>query len=642
MSSINFLNNSGIQSAESISEYAKQNVLMAEQLQNQKKEEINDPLNLLGAEFLTSSTTNALKSLGKKISKRTGIKAVENLGSEDLSTTLSKIGKELKDKVVKKGGRILRDKIGSKVDNLLTKGKQFTLNAINKELSDRGVNTRINEEDLNNIDNLKDFLTNKVIDYKKSAENTVTNKLQETGQKLQNTIEETKSQTGISNDLQDDLNKSLLEKYGKAKKETKQKIKKQIESNKKEAEDLGKKSLRDTGQSIDEFDKKTQKVLGDLRENKTKNLLKNKATNHYKFNDEKIENIKQQIEQDKKSEPIVEDEPNVGETEDIFRIGKKAEPFKQEDLSQLFNEFQRPIGDGSLDPIQEIRENDIRKIEQQRIKQNIKNLPKTEEDPVDFKFKRPTQSKQTIDNENYLDQLPTVEELTETPEQKILRQQREKVQRGIQEQAENDLGKRPDQLTSGIDPTTIDETAQASLGKTTGKVQAKVEPDGQVKYEKILFVDDDDEEEDDFDLSTLPPPIDDTQPKAQLFQSQELTQEPRTQLIKSQQLTAEQKIVTPETLGEQEEKSLSQKAQLVQKSETQIEPKAPPIERDLGDAEKLVGDADAIQPEDLGGDLIEGILGIASLVLPSALEKNESLTNHSPLFSSSFQAGVTG
>ena len=65
MNSINVLNNSGIQSAESISESAKQNLLLAQQLANQKKSEINEPLNMIGAELLTGG----ISGLGKSVAK---------------------------------------------------------------------------------------------------------------------------------------------------------------------------------------------------------------------------------------------------------------------------------------------------------------------------------------------------------------------------------------------------------------------------------------------------------------------------------------------------------------------------------------------------------------------------------------------
>ena len=180
MDSINALNNSGIQTSESISEAAKQNVLLAQQLANQKKSEINEPFNMLGSELLLGGSSDIIKNLGKSVSKKTGVKSFEKLGTEDLATTLRNAGKEASNKIIKKGGKIIGDKLGSNVDDFLSKGKKFAVNKINQELKNRGVDSQINEDDLNNIENFKNFIRQKVNDTQQQAKN-ITNNLSKVG-----------------------------------------------------------------------------------------------------------------------------------------------------------------------------------------------------------------------------------------------------------------------------------------------------------------------------------------------------------------------------------------------------------------------------------------------------------------------------
>ena len=654
MDSINALNNSGINAQESISEAAKQNSLLAQQLANQKKEEINEPLNMLGAELLTGSTTDALKLLGKKVASRTGIKSFEKLGTEDLGKTLQSVGKELQKNVIKKGGEIIKDKVGTKIDDLMTRGKKYALNAINRELNSRGVPLRIREDDLNNIENLKDTLRQKVLDYKNQAINTVKNQVAEKGEELRNAVNNVKNDIGADDDLISSIQNKITQKYGKAPKSIKEKIQDDIRSKQSNIEKTAKRVKsqqlgRDVGEGIDDADKKTQKILGDLQESKGKNLIKQRATKHYKFADEKIQNVNRQIDnlpESRKPEPVKTEPEPVGQQEEVFKIGKDKPKYQQEDdVNELFDEFDRPVGKGAVDPVTELQERDARKIEQQQIKANIQEVKK--DTTPDFKQKRITESElqeqrqaQRDLEQQQLDQLPSLEELTETPDQKIIRLQRERVDRGIRLQAENDLGKRPSELYKPDpkirDPTTLGEGEGANLGKTSARVEAKVskkeadvkQPDPQKLPEPKPNV----EGDIDFDPAQLPPP------PAEL-------EEPEKQALQLQETQISEPKVTPTTLGQQAETELQKQAPLVQKSETTIEPeekpKVPKIEADIEEGEEALGGADIAAPEDVFGDIGEAILGIASLVLPSALEKSEDLGSHNALFSSSFQAGQT-
>lgn len=651
MDSINVLNNSGINAQESISEAAKQNLLLAQQLANQKKEEINEPLNMLGAELITGTTRDVLGKLGKSVAKSTGIKSFEKLGTEDIGKTLKSVGKELQDNVIKKGGAIIKDKIGTKIDDLMTRGKKFALNAINRELNKRGVPLRIREDDLNNIENLKDTLRQKVLDYNKTGVNTVKNQIAEKGEELRNAVNNVKDDIGADDDLISSIQNKITQKYGKAPKSIKEKIQDDIREKQSKIEKTSKRVKaqqrnRDVGEGIDDTDKQTQKILGDLQESKGKNLLKERATKHYKFADEKIQDVKKSID-DLPSVDIPTPDPEpVGQSEEVFKIGKDKPSWKQEDdVNQLFDEFDRPVGKGAVDPVTELQERDFRNIEQQHIKANIKKVEK--DTTPDFKQKRITESQlqeqrqaQRDLEQQQLDQLPSLEELTETPDQKIIRLQRERVDRGIRLQAENDLGKRPSELYKPDpkirDPTTLGEGEGANLGKTSARVEAKVskkEAELKTPDPKNLPEPKPNTEGDiDFDPAQLPPP------PAQL-------QEPEKQALQLQETQISEPKVTAQTLGQDASKELEKQAPLVQKSETTIEaeakPKVPKIEGEIEEGEEALGGADIAAPEDIFGDIGEAILGIASLVLPSALEKSEDLGNHNALFSSSFQAGET-
>ena len=646
MDSINALNNSGIQAQESISEAAKQNSLLAQQLADDKKKDIQDPFNMLGAELLTSTTQDAIKSLGKKIASNTGIKSFEKLGTEDLGKTLTNAGRELSKNVIKKGGQIIKDKIGTKVDDLLKKGKKTAVDAINKEFRQRGLGFRIKEEDLNNIENLKNTLRKTVAQANQVAKKTVENKISETGQLLRKNIASAGAEQDLGEDLVSKIQDKITQRYGKAPKGTIQKIQDDIRAKQAKVKKTAKKLEsqargRDTGEGIDDDDKSAMKILGDLQQGKAKASIKNVATRQYKFADAKIENIKNQID-NLTTEPITKKaqaqaEPE-GETEDVVTLGKDSNRAKNVNVEDLFNEFNKPIGLGAEDPITELQQTTKRAIEQQQIKANITNVPKLE--PRSFEFQRPTQAQ-------YLEELPDIPgfTVTETKDAKILRQQREKVERSIAQQQEADLGKRPSQLYPD-DPRILDPTQvkgkSAFLGKTSARVEAQVESKGEP-------------------LGTPQPPrigleVQDIQEPGQVIATQ--TEPTLTQAIATQtppepaprpQPAVRTQAISTQTAPEPAPRPTQAQAVATQTAETeaktaatQTETEASKLASGLSKTEELLGTADiATGGSDIIGDIAEGVLGITSLFLPSALDKSEDISSHNALFSSSFQAGAT-
>ena len=506
MDSINALNSSGIQSAESISEGAKQNILLAQQLALQKKSEINDPLNMIGTELLTGGLGN----LGKSISKKTGIKSFEKLGSEDLSKTLRNAGRE----IGAKGSKIIKDKIGSKLDDFLSKGKKFAVDKINNELKSRGVDIQINEGDLDNVGNFKEILQQKVKD--KLAETTqqakdtvadttqqvkdtiadttqqVKDTLAETGQQVKDTLAETGQQ------VKDTVGDKLAETTQKAKDtvaDTTQQVKDRVESQARG---------RDIGKGLDEEDNVTQKILGDIQERKVPELLKSTATKNYRFADKNIENIKNTIDDlpefsSKKAKAPAKETGTLDEDldtpQEINLFDSSNKSFQSKQPSNIEKESTLD----SRDNIEETYESQSQKAIQQAEKES-NPFTKVADTLPDLKAPRISES-QYLDQlpQSELDTLPTLDEfaqradrIPETADQKILREQKERVDRSISDNAAENMGKKPSDLFSDDpkikDPTTLTESDTASLGKTTAKVPAQVE---KKVVETDLIADDD-------------------------------------------------------------------------------------------------------------------------------------------------------
>lgn len=479
MDSINALNSSGIQSAESISESAKQNVLLAEQLAAQKKSEINDPLNMIGTELLTGGLGN----LGKAVSKKTGIKSFEKLGSEDLSKTLRNAGREIGDKVIKKGGKIIKDT----TDDFLSKGKKFAVDKINNELKSRGVDVQINEGDLDNMSNFKEILQQKVKD-----------KLAETTQQAKDTVADTTQQV-----------KDTLAETGQQVKdtvaETGQQVKDTVADTTQQVKDMVESQARgrDVGKGLDEEDNVTQKILGDIQEAKVPELLKNTATKNYRFADKSIENIRNTIDDlpefSKKAKAPAKETGTLDEDLDtpqeinLFDASNKSFQSKQP------SNIQKEATLDARDNIEETYESQSQKAIQQA-ETEANPFTKVADTLPDLKAPRISES-QYLDQlpQSELDTLPTLDEfaqrdarIPETADQKILREQKERVDRSITDKANEDMGKKPSDLFSDDpnikDPTTLTESDTASLGKTTAKVPAQVE---KKVVETDLIADDD-------------------------------------------------------------------------------------------------------------------------------------------------------
>ena len=509
MDSINMLNNSGIQSAESISESAKQNSLLAQQLANQKKSEINEPLNMLGAELLTGSISDSIKNLGKSVAKKTGVKSFEKLGTEDLGKTLRSAGREIGQKAIKKGGKIIGDKLGSNVDDFLSRGKKFAVDKINKELKSRGVDVQINEDDLNNIENFKNVIRQKVNDSQQQLKN-VTDNLSEVGENLKNDaldrgLDLKQNIEGSTKSIEDTVNN----KFGKATQSVKEKIQNDIREKQKKLQNTkdrveSQNKGRDVGDGIDDEDKVTQSILGDLQESKAKNLIKNTATKNYRFADSKIENINKSIDDlpefSKKAKTPPKEtgapEDDLGESRDINIFDSTNKPFKKNFQNNMENE-------ATLDAQDDI-ENTYESQAQKAIQQS-----EVEANPVQsFINDKPSMFQPKITESQYLDQLPQSEldtlptldefarranQIPETADQKILRLQKERVDRSISDKATENLNKKPSDLFTDDprikDPTTLSEADTASLGRTTAKVPAQVE---KKVLDTDLIADDDD------------------------------------------------------------------------------------------------------------------------------------------------------
>ena len=603
MDSLNTLNNSGIQSAESISESAKQNLLLSQQLANQKKSEINEPLNMIGAELLTGG----ISGLGKSVAKRTGIKSFEKLGTEDLGKTLVNAGKEVSTKVIKKGGQVIKDKLGTNIDDYLKNGKKFAVEKINNELRNKGISAEINEGDLNDMKALK----NKLNTLRQQSQKNVTDKLSEVAEDLKTKAE----QTGI------DANTAINDRFGKPAQGLKEKIQNDIrekqaklQSTKERVESQAR--GRDVGEGIDDQDKATQKILGDLQESKAKSILKQSATGKrtFKFADPNIENVQNTIDDlpefTKKVQQEVGAPQELGEAREVSLFDPLNKPFQKT--------FQNNIeSEATLDDQDDIENTYVSKA-QKAIQQS-----QIEANPVQkFIDTKPTFTAPKVIESQYLDQLPSLAELTETKDEKILRLQKEKVDQSISDKASEDLGKKPSDLFADDpkikDPTTLTEGDVASLGKTTAKVKAQVEKkEVQPQAE-------------DFDPKDLPPPPEDLL-------------EPEKQALQLTESQISEPKITPQTVDEPEVEALQKEAPEVQKSEADaaksLKPETTGLDEDIED----LGKADLAEGgEDVGGDILEGILGIASLVVPSELEGHGDLNSHNAIFSSSFQAGVTG
>lgn len=602
MDSINTLNNSGIQTAESISESAKQNLLLAQQLANQKKSEINEPLNMIGAELLTGG----ISGLGKSVAKRTGIKSFEKLGKEDLAKTLVSAGKEVSNKVIKKGGQVIKDKLGTNIDDYLKRGKKFAVDKINAELKNKGISAEINEGDLNDMKGLQKKLNT----FRQQAQTNVTDKLSEVGQDLKSKAE----QTGV------DVNKAIDDRFGLGNvppQGLKEKIQNDIrekqaklQSTKERVESQAR--GRDVGEGIDDQDKATQKILGDLQEGKAKSLLKQTATGkrRIRFADPNIEDITSSIDDlpefTKKVQKEVGAPEELGEAREVSLFDPLNKPFQKTFKNNIEAE-------ATLDDQDDIENTYVSKA-QKAIQQS-----EVEANPVQkFIDSKPTFTAPKVTESQYLDQLPSLEELTETKDQKILRLQKERVNRGISQKASEDLGKKPSELFADDprikDPTTLTEGDVASLGRTSAKVKAQIEK----KVEPEVF-----------DPKDLPPP------PSELL-------EPEKQALQLQESQISEPKITEQTVDEPEVQALQKEAPEVEKSEADaakaLKPKPTGLDEDVED----LGKADLAEGgEDIGGDILEGILGIASLVIPSELEGHGDLNNHNAIFSSSFQAGAT-
>ena len=115
----------------------------------------------------------------------------------------------------------------------------------------------------------------------------------------------------------------------------------------------------------------------------------------------------------------------------------------------------------------------------------------------------------------------------------------------------------------------------------------------------------------------------------------------RSQVANAQRLTAQ--TVTPQNVNQQETEQLDKEASEVDQSEKDAaKALKPPVESGLDEDVEDLGKADLAEGgEDPLGDIIEGVLGIAALTVPSELEGHADLNNHNAIFSSSFQAGAT-
>jgi hypothetical protein len=819
MDSINALNYSGIQSAESISDSAKQNLLLAQQLANQKKSELNEPLNMLGAELLTGGISDSIKNLGKSVAKKTGVKSFEKLGTEDLATTLRNAGREIGQKAIKKGGRIIADKLGSNVDDFLSRGKKFAVDKINNELKRRGVDVQINEDDLDNIENFKNVIRQKVNDAQQKLKN-VTDNLSEVGENLKNDAQQklknvTDNLSEVGENLKNDalakgldlkqniegtaesIEDKVNNKFGKATQSVKEKIQNDIREKQNKLQstkDRVEKQARgrDVGEGLDEEDKTTQSILGDLQEGKAQSLLKQAATKNYRFADSNIENVQNTIDDlpefsKKAKAPLKETgtPEDLDEAREISLFDASNKPFKTNFQNNIEHE-------ATLDDQDDI-ENTYVSNAQKAIQQ-----AEVEANPVQsFINDTPSMFQPKVTETQYLDQfqLPSVTELTETADQKILRLQKERVDRTISDKASEDLGKKPSDLFAddpGIkDPTTLSEADTASLGRTTAKVPAQVE---KKVLDTDLFADDDepftlDRADSDFvgqdkvdelakgvddRLSTLigkdndigiraaqdigkvkktsdfynnenknpaydPKELEDeynkkneildkaeaeqklnepsqgdggksapqgeSEPKINpnlekeiddlpeqaedlLTEATKVTKLPTPaipvdaegkelkQTIKKSVLdddlnpvstlvddddlirpataaddaltgwrsqVANAQRVTPQTVNDPEVQALKKEAPEVEQSEKDAAKALKPPPTGLDEDVEDLGKADLAEGgEDPLGDIIEGVLGIAALTIPSELEGHGDLNNHNAIFSSSFQAGVTG
>lgn len=655
MNSINFLNSSGIDNQESVSEAAKQQLVLAQQLANQKKEEIQEPFNMLGAEFLKGGLDDGIRKIGKAVAKRTGITALERLGTEDIGRTLAAAGREVASNVVKKGGKIVADKLGKNIDALVTKGKKFAVNAINRELSSRGINSRVSEDDLNDIESLKNFLRAKKAEAVKAA-SSVKDSLAEKGAKLTSNLKNVAE--AADPDVVAELRKDIKTKYGKAKAGTIDKIEKDLGLRQSEAEkNLSKLkdqyAGKDVGEGLDDADKASMAVLGDLQKAKLKGSLIQKSK--VKFADKSIEGINEDdiddedlvssfnpaIRQPRNAPRVIGNADDLTEAREVSIFDPANKPFKPKDKNNIQRE-------ATLDDQDDI-ENSYVSSHQRAIQKSLREanpVEKIQDDTPDFLQPKVSMRPDGLPDLPDLPGIGTGLTAAEQRDADIIKKQRERVDRGIQQDEKENLGKQPSELYKDDpvirDPTTLDANSSASLGKTSARVQAKVDDQSaSPQFKEIDFTDEEDEGEDDkrgvdpepdFDPADLPPPP----PEPQLIQTETQTVEP----IQAPRLTqTETQTAEPQDPNV----ALQKQAAAVEESE-----QAPLVSKEselVGDLKKAttdVGETDlATGGEDIFGDVAEGVLGIASLVLPGLLEHGDNVSQHNALFSSSFQAGVT-
>ena len=660
MNSINFLNSSGVDNQESVSEAAKQQLVLAQQLANQKKEEIQEPFNMLGAEFLKGGLDDGIRKIGKAVAKRTGITALERLGTEDIGRTLAAAGRQVASNVVKKGGKIVADKLGKNIDALVTKGKKFAVNAINRELSSRGINSRVSEDDLNDIESLKNFLRAKKAEAVKAA-SSVKDSLAEKGAQLTSNLKNVAE--AADPNVVDEIRKDIRTKYGKAKAGTIDKIEKDLGLRQSEAEkNLSKLkdqyAGKDVGEGLDDADKASMAVLADLQKAKLKGSVIQKSK--VKFADKSIEGINVEgtsssgvvgdtltdedfvssfnsaIRQPRLAPRVIGNADDLTEAREVSIFDPANKPFKPKDKNNIQRE-------ATLDDQDDI-ENSYVSSHQKAIQKSLREanpVEKIQDDTPDFLQPKVSMRPDGLPDLPDLPGIGTGLTVAEQRDADIIKKQRERVDRGIQQDEKENLGKQPSELYKDDpvirDPTTLDANSSASLGKTSARVQAKVDDQSaSPQFQEIDFTDE--EDEGDFDPADLPPPP--PEPEPQLIQTETQIAEPAQAPTQAPRLTqTETQTAEPQDPNV----ALQKQAAAVEESE-----KAPLVSKEtelVGDLKKAttdVGDADlATGGEDIFGDVAEGVLGIASLVLPGLLEHGDNVSQHNALFSSSYQAGVT-
>jgi len=563
---INSLNYGGIEAQTSMSEAAKSMYLQGQQLAEQKKQQIEEPFDLIGSELLRGG----IEGLGKNLVKKTGIKAFQNLGKEDLSKTIAN--------VLKESGNKLTGKI-------TTEGKKQFANLINKELTSRGYKP-IDTDSITDTTSLKELLQNKI-----------------------------KNETAVAQkDLPAKARKAAIDK---------------LDQQKQKAQG------RDVGEGLDEDDKNTMKILGDLQQETKRNVMKKQATK-YTFDDKGIENIGKSIDDEdelplfssKERQPI----GDVGAPDSTITEARVLDPFS---TSTQAYQPQKPNvieSEATTADFGDDIEQTYRSLHQNAISKSIRaqNPVQKVDKGVDFlqpkvtKTQYEAQAKQNLTGKAKASQLPDIEgigtgeTIAEKGDKEILQGALERTNRGLAQQALEQKGKLPSALFTKAenirDPLPGD---LAQLGRTTAKVKAEsqlpkaplqVETQGEQQFRQGL------------------------QDEGKTFESVFQQYKPPPQPRPSQQPNLG-------TIKEEDE------TQQPPKEEPKLD--APPVDEDEEGIEsglkKLaigVGDADlATGGMDLLGDLAEGVLGVASLVIPSLI--HEGVNKPVSTFSSSLQAGAT-